>query len=417
LFRTRRFLPLFLTQFLGALNDNLLKNALVVLVTYRVAVAAGANAQILVTLAAGLFILPFFLLSATAGQMADKYDKAALSRIIKMAEIGIMGFAGVGFLTQSTGLLLAALFGMGVHSTFFGPIKYALLPQQLRPEELLAGNAYIEAGTFLAILLGTILGSLLILAPHGVGLACGALLGVAVAGYVCSRFMPPAAAPDPGLRVGRNVWRETWGIIGFARRDQDIFRCILGISWFWLVGATLLAEFAPFVKDVLHADAAVVTLLLTVFSIGIGLGSLICNLLLHGRVRARFVPWAALAISVFGVDLFFASRHFGDVRLATFAQFAAMPRAWRVVLDLLGMAVSGGVYIVPLYAIVQSRGAVAHRARIIAANNVVNSLFMVAAAVATLVLLSLSITIPQVFLLVALANLAVAGYMFRLVAV
>jgi acyl-[acyl-carrier-protein]-phospholipid O-acyltransferase/long-chain-fatty-acid--[acyl-carrier-protein] ligase len=415
-FRTKRFLPLFLTQFMGALNDNLLKNALVMLVTYRIATATGDNAQILVTLAAGLFILPFFLFSATAGQLADKYDRAAMTRIIKIVEIGIMAVATIGFFVQSIWLLLTALFGMGVHSTFFGPIKYALLPQQLSDDELLPGNAYIEAGTFLAILLGTILGGVLILQAHGVTLVSVALLAVAITGYVTSLQIPAAQPSDPALRINRNIWRETWRIVGYARQDRQIFLCILGISWFWLVGATLLAEFAPYVKDVLRGDAAVVTLLLTVFSVGIGIGSFLCNRLLRGHIQSTYVPLAALAITVFGVDLYFASRHFsadGGDSLSLW-QFAALPRAWRVLFDLFLMAISGGVYIVPLYAIMQHRSAPAHRARVIAANNVVNAVFMVASAILTIILLSLHFTIPEVFLLVSLANLAVAIYICKL---
>jgi acyl-[acyl-carrier-protein]-phospholipid O-acyltransferase/long-chain-fatty-acid--[acyl-carrier-protein] ligase len=416
LFKTRRFLPLFITQFLGALNDNLLKNAMIMLVTYRIAVTTGENAQILVTVAAGLFILPFFLFSATAGQLADKYDRAALARIIKLAEICIMAVASVGFFAHSTGLLLTALFGMGVHSTFFGPIKYALLPQQLHDDELLAGNGYIEAGTFLAILLGTILGGVLVLRAHGVPVVCAVLLLVAVTGYFSSRAIPAAAASEPALRINRNIWQETGRIIAYSRTDKQIFLCILGISWFWLVGATLLAEFAPYVKDVLHADAAVVTLLLTVFSVGVGIGSFLCNRLLRGQIQATYVPLAALAITIFGVDLYFASRGFVTAPngLRNLWQFAAMPRAWRILADLMVMAISGGVYIVPLYATMQHRSAPEHRARVIAANNVVNSLFMVASALITLAMLSLSFSIPDVFLTVALANFLVAIYICKL---
>lgn len=412
--RTQRFLPLFLTQFLGALNDNLLKNALIMLVTYRL--ATGGNAQLLVTLAAGLFILPFFLFSATAGQLADKFDKAALTRIIKIAEIGIMAAASIGFFAQSSALLLLALFGMGVHSTFFGPIKYALLPQHLHKDELLPGNAYIEAGTFLAILLGTILGGVLVLRAHGIPLVSAALLAAAIIGYFTSRHIPAAPASDPALRVNPNIWQETGRILAYSRSDKQIFLCILGISWFWFVGATLLAEFAPFVKNVLHADAAVVTLLLTIFSVGIGIGSFLCNKLLRGHIQATYVPLAALAISLFGADLYFASRHFYVPQSGLFSlwQFVAMPGGLRIILDLLGMALSGGIYIVPLNVILQHRAAPEHRARVIAANNVINSLFMVVSAVLSLVLLSLSFTIPQLFLTIALANFGVAIYICKL---
>jgi len=417
LFHSKRFLPLFLTQFLGAFNDNLLKNALVMLVTYQVAVRTGDNAQVLVTLAAGLFILPFFLFSATAGQLADKCDRAQLTRIIKVAEIAIMAIAIVGFATQSVWLLLFALFCMGVHSTFFGPIKYALLPQHLSDDELLPANAYIEAGTFLAILLGTILGGVLILQSGGVYFVSFALLGLAIMGYFTSRYIPQAPAPEPSLIINRNIWQETWRIVGYSKADEKVFLCILGISWFWMVGATFLSQFAPYVKDVIHADAAVVTLFLTVFSVGIGVGSVLCNKLLRGTIQSTYVPLAALGITIFGVDLYFASQHvtFTDAaELMTLSQFIGELSHWRILIDLFLIAVCGGIYIVPLYAIMQHRSEAIHRARIIAANNVINALFMVGSALLTLLMLSLSFTIPQVFLAVAVANGLVAIYICKL---
>lgn len=420
LFRSARFLPLFLTQFFGALNDNLLKNAMVILLTYGIAGSAGDHAQMLVTLAGGLFILPFFLLSATAGQMADKYDRATMTRWIKLIEIVIMVFASIGFMTQSVVLLFLALFGMGVHSTFFGPIKYALLPQQLSAEELLPANSYIEAGTFLSILIGTILGGVLILQTHGAAVVCVALFVIAIAGYLSSRGIPAAPSSDPALRVSFRLWRETRRIVAYSRQDKNVFLCILGISWFWFVGATLLSQFAPYAKTVLHAEPAVVTLLLTVFSVGIGLGSFFCERLLRGQVKSTYVPLAALALTLFGIDLFFGSRHFSGSQihegaaLLSLHAFTAMPAAWRILGDLCGMAISAGLYIVPLYAIMQQRSAPAHRARIIAANNVVNALFMVVSALLTMLMLSLSFTIPEVFLTVAIANGIVAIYICKL---
>lgn len=417
LFTTKRFLPLFLTQFLGAFNDNLLKNALVMLVTYQIATKTGDNAQVLVTLAAGLFILPFFLFSATAGQLADKYDRAKLTRIIKLAEIGIMTVAVIGFALQSVYLLLFALFCMGTHSTFFGPIKYALLPQHLREEELLPGNAYIEAGTFLAILLGTILGGILILRANGIYLVSSSLLGIAITGYLTSRSIPQATAPEPALIINRNIWQETWRIVGYSKANKNVFLSILGISWFWMVGATFLAEFAPFVKDVLHADAAIVTLFLTAFSVGVGAGSVMCNRLLRGTIQSTYVPLAALGITVFGTDLYYASQHTAFANpsvLMTLQQFVSSTAGLHILADLFLIAVSGGIFIVPLYAIMQHDSEAAQRARIIAANNVINSLFMVASALLTLLMLRLSYTIPQVFLAVSLANGLVAIYICKL---
>lgn len=416
LFRASRFLPLFITQFLGALNDNLLKNALVMLVTYRIAALSAHGAQSLVTLAAGLFILPFFLFSALAGQIADKFDRAYLTRIIKTVEIFIMSVAALGFWLQSIWLLFAALFAMGVHSTFFGPIKYALLPQHLTRAELLTGNAYIEAGTFLAILLGTILGSVLVLQPHGEVIVASLLIAVALAGYCSARSIPIAPATAPGLRIVWNIWRETGRIISYSRADRQIFLCILGISWFWLVGATLLASLAPFVRNTLHAGPSVVTLLLTIFSVGIGLGSVACNLLLRGQIHARYVPWACTGIAVFGIDLYATSRHFHlpGHGLASLRGFVSTSAGVHVVLDLLMMAVTGGLFIVPLYALMQRRAAPAHMARIVAANNVMNALFMVASALLTLALFALGATIPELFLTVSIATLGVAFYSRKL---
>jgi len=415
LLRTRRFLPLFLTQFLGAFNDNLLKNALVMLVTYRLAAQTGDNAQVLVTLAAGIFILPFFLFSATAGQLADKFDRSRLTRIIKIAEIIIMIFATAGFFLHSVGFLMFVLFCMGVHSTFFGPIKYALLPQHLHDDELLPGNAYIEAGTFLAILLGTILGGLLILQAGGLFLISAALISVAVLGLLTSRQIPVAPPPQPSLIVSLNLWRETWRIVGFARVDRSVFLSIIGISWFWLVGATFLSQFPPYVKDVLHAEAEVVTLFLTVFSVGIGVGSFLCNKLLRGQIHSTYVPMAAFGMALFGIDLYFASQHgMGSATLMSLPQFLNDIAGWRIIGDLFLIAISGGLYIVPLYAIMQHNSAAVHRARIIAANNVVNALFMVTSALFTLMMLSLSFSIPQVFLAISVANGLVALYIRKL---
>ncbi|HEY1096725.1 MAG TPA: acyl-[ACP]--phospholipid O-acyltransferase [Alphaproteobacteria bacterium] len=416
LLHTRRFLPLFITQFLGAFNDNLLKNALVMLITYRLAVETGANAQILVTLAAGLFILPFFLFSATAGQLADKYDRARITRIIKIAEIIIMLAAVIGFYAHSINILLLALFCMGIHSAFFGPIKYALLPQHLNDNELLSGNAYIEAGTFLAILLGTIIGGLLVLHENGILFISAALLLVAICGYISSRSIPPAPAAASDLIINPNIFTETARLISYSRTNQSIFRCIMGISWFWLVGATFLAQFPTYAKDILHADETVVTLFLTLFSIGIGVGSFLCNRLLRGRIQSTYVPLAAIAMSIFGIDLYFSSLHpyvrEGDLTNAW--ELMQSSHNWRLLIDLFMLSVSAGLYIVPLYAKMQHDSDPHYRARIIAANNVMNALFMVSSAILIIAMLALKFTIPQIFLSIALLNLAVAVYICKL---
>lgn len=417
LFFSRRFLPLFLTQFLGAFNDNLLKNALVMLITYRVAENTGQNAQILVNLTAGLFMLPYFLFSATAGQFADKVDRAKLTRIVKIVEIVLMAFATIGFYTSSVWFLMFVLFCMGAQATFFGPIKYALLPQHLYEKELLSGNSYVEAGTFLAILLGTIIGGLLILSDNGVrDLSCAMLLCAAL-GYLSSRFIPQAPAPDPSLKVNYNIVRETLRIIGYSRKDEKVFLCILGISWFWLLGTIFLSQFGPYAKDVVHADEHVVTLFLTVFSVGIGVGSMLCNKLLKGLVHSTYVPLAILAITFFSIDLYYASGStvYGEVTsLVGISGFLKYSASLRILTDLFFIAMCGGIFIVPLYAMMQVRSPEEQRARIIAANNVINAIFMVAASVIALTLLYFHFTIPQVFLTAALMNAFVAVYICKL---
>jgi acyl-[acyl-carrier-protein]-phospholipid O-acyltransferase/long-chain-fatty-acid--[acyl-carrier-protein] ligase len=416
LLATRRFLPLFITQFLGAFNDNLLKNALVVLITYKLAVEAGENAQVLVTLAAGLFILPFFLFSALAGQLADKFERTMIVRWVKTLEIIIMLLASVGFILHNSWFLIAVLFAAGTHSTFFGPIKYTLLPQHLLADELLTGNAYIEAGTFLAILLGTICGGLMILDAYGIYSVSSMLITIAVLGYIACQFIPLAPAPDPGLTLNYNLIQETMRIIGYSRVNQRVFICIIAISWFWFVGAIFLAQFPTYVKNYLHAEASVVTLFLTLFSVGIGLGSFVCSKMLKGQVKATYVPLAALGITIFTIDLYLASNNnvFFDINgLLSYQRFTHIHASWRIMLDVFLIALYAGMYIVPLYAIVQRDSDPNYRARIIAANNVINAFFMIIAALSTLCMLGLHRTIPEVFLCVGLLNLLVAYYLYK----
>jgi acyl-[acyl-carrier-protein]-phospholipid O-acyltransferase / long-chain-fatty-acid--[acyl-carrier-protein] ligase len=415
LLRRRRFLPLFVTQFLGALNDNFFKNALVILVTYRLAEQVGLDGQILVTAAAGLFILPFFLFSATAGFLADKFEKRRLILAVKAAEIVFMAIAAAGFYSGHVVLLMTVLFLMGVHSTFFGPIKYGILPAHLAAQELLAGNALIEAGTFLAILVGTILGGILILTPPGIAIVSLGLLAVALAGLVGAVFIPAAPPPAPALRLRFNIFADTLDMLRYARQRREIFLAMLGISWFWLVGATFLSQFPSLAKNVVGADENVVTLFLVAFTIGIALGSLICNRLLAGEVSTRLVPLAALGISLFTIDLYYASAAVAPAgALLGIGDFLGHLAGWRIVVDLVLVAASGGIFIVPLYAFLQAHSEESHRSRVIAANNIWNALFMVAAAVATIVLLETGFSVPQVFLIVALVNFGVALWICRL---
>ena len=418
LLATRRFLPLFLTQALGALNDNIFKNALAILIIYRIAEGTGLNGQVLVTAAAGVFILPFFLFSATAGQMADKFEKSALIKTIKLSEVAIMGLGAVSFLISDIYLLMGVLFLMGAQSSFFGPVKYSILPDHLSDEELIGGNALVEAGTFLAILIGTIAGGLLILTDNGTQIISVMVVVLAVLGLLASLKIPKTDAPAPDLRINPNLLGETWAIINKARTDRNIFLSILGVSWFWLVGATFLSQFPALAKDVLHADETVVTLFLTVFSIGIALGSLFCNRLLKGRVTPKFVPFGALGMTLFIVDLFFACRGApvaaSAASLSGAVEFLSVPSNYRILIDLLGIAICGGLFIVPLYAIVQMQSEESHRSRIIAANNIINALFIVGGALAASGLLFLELSVPTVLLLMGAVNGVVALYITKL---
>ncbi len=418
LLATNRFLPLFLTQALGALNDNVFKNALAILIIYRIADVAGMNGQILVTAAAGIFILPFFLFSATAGQMADKFEKSGLIRKIKIAEIAIMVLGAASLLVADIYLMMGVLFLMGTQSTLFGPLKYSILPDHLSEDELIGGNALIEAGTFLAILAGTIAGGLLILGDQGTLIISVLVISLAVLGFLTSLKIPKAAPAAPDLHINRNFMGETWSMIKRAGSERNIFLSILGVSWFWLVGATFLSQFPALAKDVLQADETVVTLFLTVFSIGIALGSLLCNRLLKGMVTAKYVPFGAMGMTIFIVDLYFACRGLpsgtATASLAGAADFLSVPANYRILVDLLGISICGGLFIVPLYTILQTQSDEEYRARTIAANNIINALFIVVGALAATGLLTLNLTVPTVLLLMGVVNGVVAIYICQL---
>lgn len=411
LLKTRRFLPFFVTQFFGAFNDNLFKNALVVLLTFKAASWTTLKPELLANMAAGIFILPFFLFSATAGQLADKYDKALLARLVKLLEIGIMLVAGAGFALRSLELLMFALFLFGMHSTLFGPVKYAILPQHLKEDELVGGNALVESGTFVAILIGTLTGGLI------AGLGSGTLwitiggLAVAVAGYLASRRIPDAPAPEPQLRVNLNIFSEIWRNIAFARENRIVFLSILGISWFWLYGALFLAQFPAYTKNVLGGTETTVTLLLATFTVGIGIGSLLCEKLSGKMLEIGLVPLGSIGLTIFGLDLLWASPPLppGAEPSAALALLAT-PGMWRILIDLCALGMFGGFFTVPLYALMQLRSDAAHRARIIASNNIMNALFMVAGALSAAALLSAGLSIPELFAAAAVCNAAMATY-------
>ena len=418
LLRERRFWPLFTTQFLGAFNDNAYKNALLVLLTFGAASWTSMKLEVLANLAAGLFILPFFLFSATAGQLADKFDKAWLARGVKALEIFIIMLAAAGFWLQSLPVLLAALCLLGLQSTLFGPLKYAILPQHLHTNELVGGNALVEAGTFVAILLGTLTGGVLAGLDGGIVWIVGICFIAALVGFLTSCRIPTAPAPAPELKISLNPFGETLRCIGLAHRERSVFQSILGISWFWAYGALLLTQLPIYTKTVLGGNESLVTTLLAVFSVGIGFGSLICEKLTRRRGKAvepGLVPIGALGMTIFGLDLALGSSANAPGTLQSLSDMLHQGSTWRIFLDLLMLGGFGGLYCVPLYALVQQRSQAEFRARIIAANNILNALFMVLIAVGASVFLGQGFGIPALFLCAAVLHGIVTIYIFSVV--
>ena len=411
----RRFAPFFWTQFAGAANDNLFKFAFTVMVTYQLQISWMPPAMAGLAIGA-LFILRFLLFSATSGQLTDKYDKTVMIRFVKNLEIAIMLIAAWGFWMDSAVVLLGCTFLMGLHSTLFGPVKFAYLPQVLDERELTGGNGMVEMGTFVAILLGQVAGGLLVAIPavghQTVAVACVAL---ALVGRAIAQVIPSAPATDPGLRINWNPVTETWRNLKLASENVVVFRSLMGISWMWFFGAVFLSQFPSFAKEVLHGNEQVASLLLVVFSIGIGTGSLLCEVLSRRHVEIGLVPLGAIGMSVFAVDLYFASRGLPPADGLTLGQFMAVGAHWRVMADLALLSLFAGLYSVPMYALIQLRSQPTHRARIIAANNILNALFMIASSVIAGALLKAGYTIPQIFLFVGLANAVVAFYIFMLV--
>ncbi len=410
LLRQRRFAPYFLTQFLGAFNDNVFKNALIILIAFKL---ADKHTDLLTNLSAAMFILPFFLFSASAGQLADKFEKSRFIRWIKIAEVIIMSLGAVGFYLNNLTLLISALFLMGTQSAVFGPIKYGILPQHLKSTELVAGNGLVQMGTFLAILIGTITGGLLIGLENTVILSSVIVLAAGL-GIICSWYIPHTPAVDPDLRINLNPFSETMRNLKFAFRNRPLFLSMLGISWFWFLGTAYLTQLPNFTRLSLGGNEQVVTLLLTIFSIGIGAGSLLCDRLSGKRVEIGLVPFGSIGLTLFGLDLFFA--HQGVAASRNIAGFLFQWGSWRVLVDMLMIGVFGGFYIVPLYAQIQQQSERSHLSRMIAANNVLNALLMVISSVVAMLMLGVAgLSIPQFFLLTALLNAMVAIYIYSLV--
>lgn len=419
LLRQRRFGPFFWTQFLGAFNDNVFKTALLTVLTYETLTWTTLDPNLLNNLIPGLFILPFFLFSATAGQLADKFDKARLARIVKLLEIGIMGIAAVGWMTHNLWLLVAAVAGMGLHSALFGPVKYAYLPQHLHANELVGGNGVVEMGTFVGILLGEVVGAVLVLSkPLGIELVAIGTILIASIGWCSSRCIPVSPPPAPAIKINWNPITESIRNIRFSSRNQPLFLSMLANSWFWFYGAMLLAQFPMFAKNELGGDHSVFVLLLTVFSLGIGAGSLLCERFSGHKVEIGLVPFGACGLTLFGIDLYFSGSGFaaataGSSAVDAFA-FFAQPGGRHVIVDCLMIGIFGGFYIVPLFALIQTRSDREHLSRTIAGMNILNALFMVIAALVGMLLIKSGLTIPQLFLVTGLTNAVVTASIFML---
>ena len=407
----RRFLPLFATQFLGAFNDNLFKQAMVLFATYSIYSDAKKEAAFS-AIATGLFILPFFLLSALSGQLADSHDKARIVRLIKTAEIAIMVVGAAGLVFASVPLMLGAVLAMGAHSTFFGPIKYAILPQHLNRDEVLGGTGLVEAGTYIAILAGTILAGFL-----NAKEAAAMVLGVAGLGWLTARGVPPAPPPGEKPPMDLHIIRASIELVSATLHIPRLFLAILSISFFWMIGAVLVIEFPPLVKNVFTADKQVASLFLAIFSIGVAIGSVLINRLLNGRVSARYAPASVLGMAIFVLVMVVAAQHWTpavDGKLYSLSQFAHHHDAPLIAIGLLGVSVTGGMFVVPLYAFLTTTVESDHTARTVAANNIVNSGAMVVGAVGAIIFANLGFSVVEALLTVAVMCLGAAAISWRL---
>jgi len=412
LFKSSRFLPLFITQFFGAFNDNAFKNSLLIWLTYDVSTKVTLDPAIMLSVAAGLFILPFFLFSSIAGQLADKYEKSKLVQRIKQIEIMLMIVCAIGYHNQNIYLLLIILFFMGVQSTFFGPLKYSLLPIHLKENELVAGNGFIEGGTFLSILLGTIIGGVVIRSSYGIELISATLILLSICGWLASRYIPEAPVSDRDPKINWNIILETYQMIGYAQKEYTVWLSIIGISWFWFIGSSFLTQFPTYTKVMLGGNEQIVILFLATFSIGIAIGSITCSKLLRDKIDGKLVPFGCLGITL-SIILFciFSNLYHDHIKsnaLINVTQFLSSSIYSSLILaSLLLLAVSSGIYIVPLYAIMQHRSNKKYLSRIIASNNILNALFMVIGSIIMALLFSFSFNINQIFLVIGIANIVV----------
>jgi len=413
----RRYLPFFITQFLGAFNDNLFKNALVIMFSFSAVSIMGLNSDIVINFAAVVFILPFFLFSATAGQLADKFDNAILMQYVKLTEVVIMSFAAIGFYLESAEILLLVLFLMGSQSAFFGPVKYGYLPRVLEKDELIGGNGMTDMGTFLAILLGMIVGAQAISIKNGAFIVSILVLVFALAGYFSSRKIPLTGATAPDLKFNFNSFTETLKIIKYSRTNRTVFLSVIGISWFWFYGSILITQIPNYTRHYISGDEGVFILLMGVFSISVGIGSLLCEKLSGGRIEIGLVPLGSLGLTVFAIDFYFSAGPTQIVtdHLITVTQFMSHSSNWRVLFDIFMIGISSGFYIVPLYALIQERTEQSYISRVIAANNIINSFFMVVAGLTAMLFLGNGLSIPQLILVTGIMNFIIALYIYKMI--
>lgn len=418
LFKRRRFSAMFFTQFLGAFNDNIFKQALILVLTYTAASQIGIEVSILNNLAAMLFILPYFLFSALAGQLADKFEKSKLTRFVKLLELVIMTVAAVGFVFEWYALLFVALFLMGTHSTFFGPIKYAYLPQAMKENELVGANGLFQMGTSLAILSGMIIAGVLTQLPQSLYWISATVLVVAILGYLAARFIPLTPAMQPELKIDWNIFTTSVATVRYLYSLPFLFFIILGNSWFWFYGATFLTQTPEVSKVILHGDESVVIFLLTLFSVGVSIGSLLCKSLTKNQVSLRLLPFGIAGLSIFAIDLYFSLSGLSipaakDSALLGIGALFDISGSWRVFADLFFLGFSGGLYIVPLYASMQAYAPKSHRARIVGANNIFNAIFMVTSALFSIAVLNaFAMSLPQLFLITGLLNIAFGLFLY-----
>ena len=409
----KRFAPFFCAQFLGAFNDNLFKTALVTIITYDAASWTDINVGLLNNLIAGLFILPFLLVSATAGQIADKFEKSQLVRMVKLLEITIMLIAAIGWITHSLWILIFSIVAMGLHSTLFGPIKHAYLPQHLAQHELVGGNGMVQMGTFVGILTGQLSGAVLVtLQPNGIQLIMLSTLLVAILGWLVSRAIPVTPAADTSVIIGRNPFVEMGRNLRFAEKNREVFTAMLANSWFWFFGAMLLAQFPVFARDILHGEPSVFVVLLSAFSLGIGAGSLLCEKLSGHTLQLGLVSAGAIGLTLFGLDLYLAASTYKSTVTVDAWQFLLQDAGWRVTLDCALLGASGGIYVVPLFALIQTKADRSYLSRIIGGMNILNALFMVVAALLAMLLLQAGLSVPELFLVTALMNAALLVLLF-----